>query len=172
MAADVVSAESTIFVTVGTTKFDLLIETLCQAEVLSMFSQMGYTKILMQIGKGEYIPKDGKQMGIVVEHYTLKDSIAADMQQASLVISHAGAGSIFESLNAKKHLLVVVNELLMHNHQLELARRLAKDGYLFYTICKHLKDTIASMDFSHIIPYVPGDPGVVGEFLDKEFGFV
>ncbi|KAI6651681.1 Bifunctional UDP-N-acetylglucosamine transferase and deubiquitinase ALG13 [Oopsacas minuta] len=165
-------AESTVFVTVGTTKFDLLIKTLCQPEVLSLLEYMKYTRILMQIGKGEYIPKiEDKKIGITLEYYTLKKSIAADMQQASLVISHAGAGSIFESLNAKKQLLVVVNEMLMDNHQLELAQHLAKEGYLIYTTCEYLKETLAGIDFSNLKPYVPGNPKGITDYLDKQFGF-
>jgi UDP-N-acetylglucosamine transferase subunit ALG13 len=33
------------------------------------------------------------------------------------VVSHAGAGSVFEALGGRRPLLVVVNETLMDNHQ-------------------------------------------------------
>ena len=166
-------SESSVFVTVGTTKFDLLIETISQPEVLSVLEHSKYTRLLMQIGKGEYIPKVAdRKSGIAVEYYTLKDSIAYDIQQADFVISHAGAGSIFETLNAKRPLLVVVNELLMGNHQLELAQHLAKEGYLFYTTCTHLKDTLIDIDFSNLKPYVKGNPKLIGDYLDKQFGFI
>ena len=164
-------SESSVFVTVGTTKFDLLIETVSQPEVLSVLEHSKYTRLLMQIGKGEYVPRVDKKSGIAVEYYTLKDSIASDIQQANLVISHAGAGSIFETLTAKRPLLVVVNELLMDNHQLELAQQLAKEGYLFYTTCSRLKDTLVDIDFSNLKPYVKGNPKVIGDYLDKQFGF-
>ena len=48
----------------------------------------------------------------------------------------AGAGSCLEVLGARKPLLVVINDDLMHNHQLELAQKLHKDGHLFYTTCR------------------------------------
>lgn len=53
------------------------------------------------------------------------DSLVA---AAALVVSHAGAGSIFEALRARKPLLVVVNTALMDNHQTELAEALAAEG--------------------------------------------
>ena len=163
--------ESYVFVTVGTTKFELLIETLSQPDVLEVLLRRGYTRILMQIGKGEYKPDVDKRIkGIQIEYYSLKDSIASDIQNASLVISHAGAGSIFESLHAGKPLLVVVNEKLMGNHQLELASHLGKEGYLLYTICSSLKETLETMDFSKLKPYIKGDPKAIGRHLNKLFG--
>lgn len=49
-------------------------------------------------------------------------NLAADIAKASLVISHAGAGSIFEALTYKVPLIVVPNPILMDNHQVELAK--------------------------------------------------
>lgn len=58
--------------------------------------------------------------------YRFKPSIREDMQGASLIISHAGAGSIFESLRLNKPLVVVVNTALADNHQVELAEAMAR----------------------------------------------
>lgn len=49
-------------------------------------------------------------------------NLAAEIATASLVISHAGAGSIFESLLYRVPLIVVPNPILMDNHQVELAK--------------------------------------------------
>lgn len=54
-----------------------------------------------------------------VEEYL--PNLAAEIEKASLVVSHAGAGSIFESLLFQVPLVVVPNPILMGNHQVELA---------------------------------------------------
>jgi len=66
--------------------------------------------------------------GVAYEAYRFKATLAADVASAALVVSHAGAGSVFEALRARKPLLVVVNKALADNHQLELARALAAAG--------------------------------------------
>lgn len=42
------------------------------------------------------------------------------------MISHAGAGTCIEVLQAEKTLAVIVNDSLMDNHQVELAEKLAE----------------------------------------------
>jgi hypothetical protein len=53
-----------------------------------------------------------------------------DMTEADLIISHAGAGTVMEGLRLKKRMVVVINTLLMNNHQTELANAMAKRGHL------------------------------------------
>ena len=65
-----------------------------------------------------------------------------DLREASLVLSHAGAGSILETLSLRKFLVVVVNEQLMDNHQYELASKMADEGYLYYCTCSTILDTL------------------------------
>jgi beta-1,4-N-acetylglucosaminyltransferase len=51
------------------------------------------------------------------------------MRNADLIIGHGGAGTVMESLSFNKPLVVVVNNRLLHNHQTELAERLALDKH-------------------------------------------
>ena len=52
------------------------------------------------------------------------------------VLLFAGSGSIFESLTLGKPLVVAINEQLMDNHQIELARQLSHDNHLVYATCR------------------------------------
>ncbi len=52
-----------------------------------------------------------------MEYFDFAPGLADHIAAASLVISHAGAGSLFEALGARKAVIAVPNSLLMHNHQ-------------------------------------------------------
>ncbi|NWW04681.1 ALG13 transferase, partial [Oreocharis arfaki] len=102
--------------------------------------------------------------------FRFKDSLAEDLQSADLVISHAGAGSCLETLEKGKPLIVVINDKLMDNHQLELAKQLHRNGYVLYCNCSTLVETLQSMDLSALKPFPPGQPEKFASFLDKVFG--
>ncbi|XP_009958580.1 PREDICTED: UDP-N-acetylglucosamine transferase subunit ALG13 homolog, partial [Leptosomus discolor] len=72
---------------------------------------------------------------LAVEVFRFKDSLAQDLERADLVISHAGAGSCLETLEKGKPLIVVINEKLMDNHQLELAKQLHRGGHVLCCNC-------------------------------------
>ncbi|XP_023814836.1 putative bifunctional UDP-N-acetylglucosamine transferase and deubiquitinase ALG13 [Oryzias latipes] len=160
----------TVFVTVGTTRFDELIETVTCSEAAKALKARGYKRLLLQIGRGSFVPDADSCPELKLEVFRFKDSIAEDMKQADLVISHAGAGSCLEALGAGKPLLVVVNDKLMDNHQLELARQLHTDHHLLYCTCSSLTETLKTMDLSVLQPFPPGQPKTFANFLDKVVG--
>ncbi|XP_013794857.1 UDP-N-acetylglucosamine transferase subunit ALG13 homolog isoform X2 [Limulus polyphemus] len=163
--------KKTVFVTVGTTSFDQLVETVITPEVLQILSGRGYEKILIQIGKGDFQPvQDDTHVEQIIEYYRYKESIESDIREASLVISHAGAGSVLETLRARKPLIVVINENLMGNHQMELAYQLFQDGHLYYCKCGTLKETLASMDEGQLIPFCGGEPAKFAQFINRVMG--
>lgn len=163
--------EKSVFVTVGTTQFDKLISTVTSPEICKKLKSRGYGKLTLQIGKGEVVPSSSKINGLTIEHYRYKTSIIEDIQNASLVISHAGAGSCLETLGAGKPLLVVINEDLMDNHQLELAYKLFKDQHIYYCNCSSLEETVDSMDLEKLKPFMQGQPQKFACFMDKIMGF-
>ncbi|XP_040600448.1 putative bifunctional UDP-N-acetylglucosamine transferase and deubiquitinase ALG13 isoform X3 [Mesocricetus auratus] len=126
------------FVTVGTTSFDDLIESVVTNDSLRILKSLGYNRLVLQIGRGTVVPESFSSDSFTLDVYRYKDSLKEDLQQADLVISHAGAGSCLESLEKGKPLVVVVNEKLMNNHQFELAKQLHKEGHLFYCTCRVL----------------------------------
>ncbi|XP_049983152.1 UDP-N-acetylglucosamine transferase subunit ALG13 isoform X5 [Alexandromys fortis] len=123
------------FVTVGTTSFDDLVASVVAPDCVEILKSLGYNQLVLQIGRGTVVPEPFRTESFTLDVYRYKDSLKEDLQQADLVISHAGAGSCLESLEKGKPLVVVVNEKLMNNHQFELAKQLHKEGHLFYCTC-------------------------------------
>lgn len=58
---------------------------------------------------------------------------------ADIVVSHAGTGSILDSLRMHKPLIVVTNHKLMDNHQEEVASQFAKEGFLYQLSAEQLE---------------------------------
>ena len=75
----------------------------------------------------------------------------------------------FSVLEAKKPLIVVVNENLMDNHQTELAEKLGGNGYLEYCLCSTLHSTIKNFDASKIKPFPPGNLNSFSNHIDSLF---
>ncbi|KAG4068230.1 hypothetical protein HA402_007750 [Bradysia odoriphaga] len=162
-----------IFITVGTTQFDALIQTILTEEIIQSFHKFKCKKITMQIGQGKIDDQAVQLLSkeFEIEVYALKPTILPDVKSADLVISHAGAGSCIEVLNAGKPLIVVVNEKLMDNHQLELAQKLSSDGYLFYCVPQTLATTLDGMDVTELKPYPKGNAKGFVKYLDEWMGF-
>ncbi|XP_063169430.1 UDP-N-acetylglucosamine transferase subunit ALG13 homolog [Candoia aspera] len=158
------------FVTVGTTSFDELITAVTAPEATQALQDLGYNKLVLQVGRGKECPDSFSTATFTLEVFRFKNSLSEDVERAELVISHAGAGSCLEVLEAGKPLLVVINDKLMDNHQLELARQLHKDGHLFYCTSRTLVDMLKSMDLSTLKPFLPGQPEKFAAFLDKAIG--
>ncbi|KAL8026965.1 hypothetical protein ABFX02_14G064400 [Erythranthe guttata] len=172
-ANDSSDSKKVVFVTVGTTSFDSLVKSVDTREVKEALFKKGYTHLLIQMGRGSYIPTKsaGEDGSLSVDHFTFSSSIAEFLKSASLVISHAGSGSIFETLKLRKPLIVVVNEDLMDNHQSELAEELAERNHLFCAHPNTLYETVSAMDLDSLVAYQPGNATPVAKFIDRFLGF-
>ncbi|XP_057449964.1 uncharacterized protein LOC130741169 [Lotus japonicus] len=161
-----------VFVTVGTTCFDALVRAVDSHNVKQDLFAKGYTHLIIQMGRGSYVPTKSEGDGsLAVDYFTFSSSIADHLRSASLVISHAGSGSIFETLRLGKPLLVVVNEDLMDNHQSELAEELANRKHLYCASPQTILQTIADMDLNSLLPYSPGDATPVAKHINRFLGF-
>lgn len=161
-----------VFVTVGTTKFDGLITTVLNRAVLEALSACSYNHLILQIGNSSLEPDCTARYGFhKIEAFKLSPSIGEYMRSADLVISHAGAGSVLEALENRKHLIVVINDLLMDNHQVELAQQLYKDQHLYYCTCQNLLHIIETMDLTKLKPLVSDKSKAIADFIDGIMGF-
>ena len=85
------------FVTVGSTQFDELVKTVLSRDFLRVIRQRGYHLLTIQCGKFGTdlgIDKEGtllrEEEGVQVEIWRYKSSLADDISEADLIISHAG----------------------------------------------------------------------------------
>ena len=155
-----------IFVTVGTTEFDKLIDTLSDSAIVDTLVGLGYSHMTMQIGRGIVEPMQINHDKFTVDFFRYKNTIVEDINAADLVISHAGAGSCLEVLSAQKPLIIVINEDLMSNHQVELAQKLFSEGYLLYCTCKTLLTLLSSMNLFVLKPFEASCTPVFAAFMD------
>ena len=139
-------SEKQILITVGTTKFENLIKAIDTEKFYEMIIKYKFTKIIIQKGTGEYIPKiyekDKDKINIQVS--TLLNDFENIIKNSEIIISHGGAGIILECLKNKRKVIVCVNDTLMDNHQIELASSLDKEGYVHY--CRKVNDIVDDIE--------------------------
>lgn len=94
-----------LFITVGSTGFDTLISQATSQEFLTSLVSLGITKVRVQYGSSENIfikniqSYDGPRIDIT--GYRYKASITEEMEEADIIISHAGISIL--SLDKNKY---------------------------------------------------------------------
>jgi len=106
-----------IFVTVGTTAFDELIEFV---DTNSYFDEH---EVVLQYGPGKYIPKNRKAFSFV-------KNIEAIYRWSDFVISHGGAGSLYKLLELSLPICAIPNLERCDDHQLDICRHLSSMGHI------------------------------------------
>lgn len=156
----------TLFVTVGSTRFEELTDYVRSDSFVDKLLELGFNRMIIQYGKvNKYNSKfvDDEKLKnlsckIDIEAYEYQPSIKDDIKAADLVIGHAGAGTCLEVLRMNRRLLLVVNENLMDNHQKELADELSKSRYVMNstvdTLCQNL-ELICQADLAKFPPKNP-----------------
>ncbi|KAG9042546.1 N-acetylglucosaminyldiphosphodolichol N-acetylglucosaminyltransferase catalytic subunit alg13 [Tulasnella sp. UAMH 9824] len=173
------SSPKRALVTVGSTKFDALIQQVLTDVVLQTFCDNGFTDLVIQAGNsvlptswtlvGEEIRRE--IAGLTVTVWRFKASLIEDIERADLVVSHAGSGTILDTLRSGKRLIVVPNNTLLDNHQTELAKALHERGHLIAATVESLGEAIASSTTQPAVPFPPLDPTAFGRIVDEEMGF-
>lgn len=119
-----------IFATVGTTRFDNLIKAIDDSLDKNIYD------VTMQISDGNYKPKNFKYI-----EYT--DEIKKYFLESDIVITHAGAGSIYELLELGKKIIIVPNLDRIDKHQTDISDYMDRNGYAkALNSFDSLKDTV------------------------------
>lgn len=103
-------------------------------------------KVVVQAGFTKFDSKDMKIFSMID-----KEKFSKLQDEADLIITHGGVGSIISSLEKGKKVLVAprLKQYGEHvnNHQMQIAKRFKEQGYVKYVInMKHLGKAIKSME--------------------------
>ena len=116
-----------IFVTVGTQPNGFL---RCLKEVEQLIEKYNITEeVVAQIGNTDFETNKFKTV-----RFTGENEFKEYIKNASVVITHAGSGAIFNSIKAGKKVIAMArlhdfNEMA-DNHQTELVKKLSEGGYI------------------------------------------
>nr|CAH0110529.1 unnamed protein product [Daphnia galeata] len=154
------SGNKNVFVTVGSTQFDELVTQVLHPNTLEILEDEGFTHLIVQIGRGVE-PTIPNSRRIKISCYHFKESISSDLEEASLIISHAGAGSCLEALSVAKPLIVV----------LELAEKLHSEGYVFMCYPETLKTILIEYKSSYLQTFPKSNSLAFSIYLEKLMGF-
>jgi beta-1,4-N-acetylglucosaminyltransferase len=140
------SSNSYVLVTVGSTLFNSLIAAIDNPEIIPILKKAGFTGLHVQYGKGHAPTQLQSVLGFEVVLYDYKKlGWKEEIANAALVIGHAGAGTILDSLEASKPIIVVANDLLMSQHQAEIAQQMKTLGHLFSSTPGRLMSDLPSL---------------------------
>ncbi len=104
-----------IFVTVGNSRYDSLVQ------AIDTYLANNQYDVTIQIADGGYIPQNHDYI-----RYT--EDIEKYFDEADLVITHAGAGTVFHLLESQKNMLVIPNQERLDKHQLDLTDYLRRNN--------------------------------------------
>ncbi|MDM8530393.1 glycosyltransferase [Anaerolineales bacterium HSG25] len=108
-----------IFVTIGTTEFDALIET------MDKLSTELSEPVVMQIGRSRYEPKH-------CDYFRFVPSLTPYYEQASVVISHGGLGILTEVMNRQLPLIAVEDPNQPDRHQQQILQIWSENKHLVW----------------------------------------
>lgn len=117
---------ATLLVTVGSTSFAALTDFVMSDAALIALYKLGFQHVIVQ--HGTHIPRTVSATTNAIDQkpkltkFAYTQTLNEHMSAASIIISHAGAGTILEVIDRGKPLIVVINSTLMDDHQTELAR--------------------------------------------------
>ena len=95
-----------VLITVGSTRFDALVEAALSQPVLNALTQKGYSDVVVQCGNSQvddaFSPaereRNVRMYGVDIDVWKFKPSLDEEYDAADLVIGHAGLRSPYSSL--------------------------------------------------------------------------
>jgi beta-1,4-N-acetylglucosaminyltransferase len=151
-----------LFVTVGTTKFDDLIQFVSSDLFLDSIWNAGYEYVTIQHGTSTFV---GSHPKLHIHSFDYAPSLAPYFCEADTILTSGGSGTILEVLELEKVLIVCVNTTLQDNHQIELSQKLAAEGYLVLSKIDELPRVIGT---KHTLKtWIPVRNTIVSTIIDQ-----
>jgi len=149
-----------IFVTVGSVApFDRLI-----MKVDELAGAGAMRDVVAQIGNGGYLPKNARW-------FRFEPSLTEYYKAADLIITHNGAGTIFELLALGKKAIAIPNPDTIQMENIDIAKKLSMDGHIM--LCMDVEELGKTVGLSASWlpkPYTEPPcriPEIIGEFLSR-----
>ncbi|SJX61061.1 related to ALG13-catalytic component of UDP-GlcNAc transferase [Sporisorium reilianum f. sp. reilianum] len=114
------------------------------------------------------------QHGIQLELFRFAPDLKAYIESADIVISHAGSGTILDTLRMRPRtpsLVVVPNTSLMDNHQVELAQALGEDKYVIAGSEETLASDLERASSTVCAPFPDSDASRFAAIVDEAMQF-
>ncbi|CDR43113.1 CYFA0S11e00364g1_1 [Cyberlindnera fabianii] len=175
-----------VFVTTGATvTFERLVKLSLDPKVLDLLSLQGYNKVIVQYGKsarakelfedsiknlnGSYQGEECLYKNIIIEGIPFTADVDSVISGADLVLSHAGTGSILDTLRLKKKLVVVINDQLMDNHQEEVANSMMAGSHLIKSepSLEKLLEALTLTETHDFTPLPTPKPNMIEQILQE-----
>ena len=147
-----------IFVTVGTTEFDALVEA---ADRLAATLE---EEVVIQIGRGHVEPQHARW-------FRFQPSLDDFYDAAGVVVTHGGLGTVTEVLRRELPLVGISNPDRYDRHQDQILQAFEDAGHLVW--CRDLADLPAALAEARRVPLTPYAPPpshihqVIIEFLSQ-----
>lgn len=94
----------------------------------NLLQELGLQNVTLDHASGTTLFETGDKR-FLLEVFPYSTELRSYMENADLVVSHAGTGTVIDVLRAHKPLIVVTNPKLMHDHQTEVADQLVRGNY-------------------------------------------
>lgn len=116
-----------IYITLGTQGSDF---SRCLKMVEQLIVERGVRdEFIAQVGSSSYRPK-----GVKCFEFVQENDYQKYIQDAEVIITHAGSGALFNSIKKGKKIIAVARLSKFHemvnDHQTELVRKLTEEGYI------------------------------------------
>ena len=149
-----------ILVTVGSVApFDQLV-----AKADELAGSGAISDVVVQIGNGSYVPKNANW-------FRFEHGLTKYYNEADLVITHNGAGTIFELLALGKKTIAIPNPGTIQMENIDIVKKLSKEGHII--LCMDVEWLTEAIE--HSKSWVPKPyseppcriPDMIEEFLSR-----